>query len=242
MRRLMLAILLTLGLPVHGWAAVSFTSDIEAATANGVDTTLTLASVPGTTGDIIVAFFSWRKGSTQTVTGVTYGGAAMTQICTDQASGGGAMSGWYYTGATSTQDVVATFSLAPANMQGSASVIAGADISGTPLGTATCNANASATAASGAVTIPAGGMAIEATFIRGGPTGITVNAGQTQVAAKLDAGSMYYQASTEPDSGDGTLGWTWTVSNTSGQIIVPVLPASAGATVNFFPRRLQVNP
>lgn len=225
------------------WAAVSFTSDIEGKDDAPAGATFTLASVPGTTGDLIIAFFSWRANTGQTISGATYGGNAMTQICTSQAVGGGVLAGFYYTGASSTQNVVATFSAAPGNVQGSASVIAGADISGTPLGTASCGTDGgvSDTAYSQSVTIPANGMAIDGIMIRGGPTGIVADAGQTETAAQQTASSVYLRVSTEPASGDGTLGWSWTTNSTKAQIVVPInAAAGGGGGAQTFGFRLRV--
>jgi hypothetical protein len=242
--RLILALLFLLHAALPVWAAVTYDSDVEGVDGGGAATTLTLANVQGASGKLVVAFFSWRRNATQVMTGATYGGNAMTRICTEQYVGGGAITAWYYAGATGTGDVVGTWDAAPSNIQGAAEVLAGVDTGGTPLGTASCGTDGGVSdlAYSQSVTIPSGGMAIDGIMIRGTPVSPAADAGQTERAAQQVSSSVYLRVSTEPDSGDGTLGWSWTTNNsTKAQIVVPV-NASAGSTPNTSYFRLRVNP
>jgi hypothetical protein len=83
-------------------------------------------------------------------------------------------------------------------------------------------------------------MGFDGIMIRGTPVSPAADAGQTERAAQQTSSSVYLRTSTEPDSGDGTMGWSWTTNNsTKAQIVVPI-NAAAAASANFFPRRLQV--
>ena len=240
MRRLIIALLLALMLPGQGWADVAWVSNID--NNAGAVTTLTLANVVGSGGNAVIACFTWRKSASQVMTGVTYGGAAMTQISSEVSIGGGALACWRYWSPSGTADVVGTWNAAPGSVQGTALVFSGVDVAGTPLGTVDTDICASipCTAITSSVSLGSGGMGVDVIFVRGSASraSIATTGGNTQRSTRDAASSLYHRTSTEAVGGDGTMSWSWTTGDNAGQMAIPV--NAAPATEQTFGFRLRL--
>lgn len=217
--------------------AVAYVSDVEGVWSSG--TTLTLASVGGSGGSVVVAFVSWRNNSAQTVTGATYGGNAMTLIDGPiNTVGGGPIQAYYYV-TSSDGDVVFTFSAAPANAQATALVFSGTDSS--PIGTHQTSGAADNSAPYGtstsAVSSETDGLVVDGFALRSDSTGLTIGADQTQRSAQNASSSLFHRTSTKAGAASVTMSWSWSTNALHyAHIVVPLAPAAAsGGEVSSTP-------
>lgn len=231
MRKLLVIPLLWLLVPLKSWGAVAYVSDIEGVWSSG--TTMTLSSVVGTGGNLVVACTTWRSNTGQTNTAATYGGNAMTRIGSEITSTGASLSCWYYI-TSSDGNVVFTYSAAPSNAQGTALVFSGAHAS-SPIGTSATSASAATGTSTAAVTSAADGLVLDALGLRSDPTGLTVGASQTQRSAQEADSSVYHRTSTEPGAASVTMSWTWT--NSMGFVHMAIPIAAAASSSGLLSRR-----
>jgi hypothetical protein len=194
---------------------------------------MTLSSVGGSGGSVVVLFVSWRNNSAQTVTGVTYGGNAMTKIgSTINSGGGGPLEAWYYI-TSSDGDAVVTFSAAPANAQATALVFSGTHAT-TPIGTEQTSGAADNSApyetSTSAVTSETDGLCVDGFALRGDSTGLTIGADQDQRSAQNASGSLFHRTSTKAGAASVTMSWSWSTNALHyAHIVVPLAPSAAAS-------------
>lgn len=208
--------------------AVAYVSDVENS-ADPASGTLTLSTVLGSGGNVVIAFTTWRSNTGQTCTGATYGGNAMTRIGTEITSTGASLTSFYYV-TSSDGDVVFTYSAAPTNAQGTALVFSGVD-TGSPIGTQQTSASAGTATTTSAVTSATDGLCVDCLGLRSDNTGLTIGAGQTQRSAQEAASSVYHRTSTEPGAASVTMSWSWTNSMGFVHMAVPINAAAAGSSI-----------
>lgn len=204
--------------------AVSWVSKVSGRDTGGASTTLTLASVVGSGGDLVMAFFPWRRNA-EVMTGATYGGAAMTQLpgmpySADEIG----IDGFYKLAPAGTQNVVGTWGTAPARMYGHAHVLSGVD-QGTPFGTAgQQTGTGTQMSAALAVTTVVGGMVIDVIMVRNDGT-LSPDSEQTKRSEEEVIGTENSAVSTEPaDATTESVFWTWPNSEQYRIVAIPINP------------------
>ena len=208
--------------------AVAYVSDVENLDNTLAASTLTLSSVVGSGGDLLIAFTTWRRNSAQTCSGATYNGAAMTRIGSD-LEGEGGLAAFYTIAPAGTANVVFTYS-ANALSQGTGIVFSGAHQSA-PIGTtASTSPVAGTSTATGAVTSAADGLCVDCLYLRTSSAGLAADGAQTQRSAQDSAGTIFHRTSTEPGAASVTMSWSWTNSNQYAHLVIPISAAAAAAT------------
>lgn len=213
--------------------AVAFSSSSSGKDETGTNNTATAAAVNGNvTNPCVIAVVTYRNNASQTITGVTHDGNAMTQIGSTVSSGGGSVGMFYRVGTTTTGNVVATLSANTLGIHCMALVFSGVNQAG-PIGTA-ATSNAGGTdvelTSTAAVSSAADGMCVDGLFCRAAATAITANGGQTEQEAESTAGSIFGRASYEAGAASVTMGWTWTGATRYGHIVAPLV-AAGGSSV-----------
>lgn len=212
--------------------AVAFVSDIENTAATA--TSVTCASVPGGTGDLLIATLIWRRNSAQLSAGATYNGVAMTQIGGD-VTGEAAIAMFYMIAPAGTANVVLSVDTV-ANLVGFATVFSGAHQT-TPIGTRqTMNSTGTATSTSD-LTSEVGGLCFDAFAKRTDETGLAANGGQTEHSNQSHAGSYYARTSSKAGAATVNMGWAWTNSANFTHFAVPIAPAAGGLLTSIGTRR-----
>jgi hypothetical protein len=215
--------------------AVAYVSNISGKTTPSASS-ITLANVVGSGGNIVVAMVSWRDNSAAIATsGATYGGNAMTQLGTDY-DGAGANSGhavFYYIDPSGTADVVISFTGAnPPYIQATAAVFSGVNTSA-PFGTVVEN-NATDSSApyettTSAASSESGGLVVDLLTIRSDITGLTIGADQTQISAQDQSATMFHRTSYEAGAASVTMSWSWGLTGQHYRhTVIPIAPAAAG--------------
>jgi hypothetical protein len=213
--------------------AVAYVSDVEGEITSA--TTLTLASVVGSGGDMLFIAVNWVGTSSQTISSVTYNGSStgITQIGTPIDPGTGrALARYRLLAPSGTADVVITFSASVPNAQGTAMVLSGVNQS-SPIGTSqTASAVGGSPTTTAAATSAVGDLCVDCLMVQGNATSVaTVNGDQTQRSA-LDGGSiLIHRTSTEAGAASVTMGWTWTGAAAWAHAVTPVQAAAAGGAV-----------
>jgi hypothetical protein len=242
MRRLLLALAFLILCAARVQAQAAYVSHIACEDESGAASTLTCASVVGSGGNIVVALVTWRQNAAQTVTGVTYGGAAMTHCANPSGDtwplviDGGAVDCYYYLNPAGTASVVWTFSATiTGSSQGGALVFSGVDVSGTPIGTIQSSEVASATAtATSDVTVDADDMIVDVVMQRDSAV-LTIGANQTERSNNNAAGSIQGRTSTQDGADGGAMSWTIGAATNFAHASIPLNGAAAGAGA---PKRL----
>lgn len=203
--------------------AVAWVSKISARDASASSSTLTLASVVGSGGDLVLALFTWRNNG-ETMSGATYGGVSMTRVSGLPFTGGEVGVDCFYRLAPSgTADVVGTWSAAT-RLYGTASVFSGVHQS-SPFGTVGTETGTGTATTDITVSTTVNGMVADVIMIRIDDT-LNEDAGQTKRSEELTTGTENHATSTEPATGTShTLGWTWTNSEQYRFVAIPINPA-----------------
>lgn len=214
--------------------AVAFSSSSSGKDETGTSATATAASVNGNvTNPCVIAFVAYRNNASQTVSGVTHDGNAMTAIGSLVSSGGGSIAVYRRVGTTTTGNVVATLSAAAPQIHVLALVFSGVDQT-TPVGTHSTSNNGGADATetgSAAVTSAADGMCVDGLFCRAGASALTPDGEQTQQEAEDSAASIFSRASTEAGAASVTMHWSWTGAARFGHIVVPLNAVAAAGSI-----------
>lgn len=195
-------------------------------TAQTADASLSTNAVGGDCLDITV---TWRANTGQTISGVTFNSVSCTQIgSTVTASGGSNARFRLVAPDQTTANVVPTFSAAPGNYQITCNVLSGVDQT-TPVGDTDSAIGTAVATSTPTVTAAVGDLVIDSLMIRGGPTGITENGGQTALSAQEAASSVYHRTSSEAGAASVDMGWTWTTSSSFAHFIVVYQAAATGS-------------
>jgi hypothetical protein len=210
--------------------AVAYVSDVEGEITSA--TTLTLASVVGSGGDMLFIAVTWVGNSSQTISSVTYNGSStgITQIGTPIDPGTGRLLARYYLLAPSgTADVVVTFSASVPNGQATAMVLSGVNQS-SPIGTSqTASAIAGSPTTTAAASSATGDLCVDCLMIQGNATSVAVvNGDQTPHSAQDGSGLFFHRTSSEAGAASVTMGWTWTGAAAWAHAVTPIQAAAAG--------------
>ncbi len=210
---------------------MALTIDV-ASSANGGGTavsSLTWAHTCGASANLLRVGVSLRNGSSQTVTGITYNGVALTFVGAI-ANGTTVRSEFWKLAAPTTgssQNIVVTLSaaalvIAGAESYNGADSVLGAAVTAVGAGTAPSVVASSATGEIVADTL---------TCSSGAGRTITVGAGQTQrwnLQTGTSGADEISGGSTEAGAASVTMSWTISSSETWAIIAVPIMPLSAG--------------
>lgn len=234
--RLILTCALSL-IPVSGWAAIS-----HDATSTSQQVNVTTPSYTHTRGavcgnPVAVTTVTFQDSTPGTISGVTYGGAAMTSLCgagqgctnnARQATGSNIFSSmWIYKNPSSGGATVqATFSESMNSVILSTSTYCGVDQT-TPTGTFT-SATDSNSPVTVNVTSAAGELVVDG--VGGADVTYTVGAGQTERSNLQDAGNHDHMSSDEPGAASVTMSWTQSASHYWATIAGPLKPAASTST------------
>lgn len=220
--------------------AIAFDAASTANTGITPKATLTWSHTCSGTNRLLIVSVS--IGGTQTVSGITYSGVALTLVSGGTATNGSShVEKWYLIGpATGANDVVVTFSTS-ANAVSGAISYSGASQT-TPLGTA-----ASATGGTTVATVDVSSATSEivedamcAFDALGAPTA-TVGASQTErwnASAGPTGGDTRGCGSTETGAATTTMSWTLSAVTPWAIVAVPVKAASAALRKNLHGRDL----
>jgi hypothetical protein len=211
--------------------AVAFVSKVEATpVTTGAATTLTIPSVVGSGGNLVVAIFGWRDAGGETMSGATYNGVAMTHVgSADSGASGARVDAWYFNSPGGTANVVGTWTGAPQRIHGHALVFSGADVAGTSVGTASAeNSTGASATVDRTVTTIVDGMVVDGLYVRNDEN-FTADAGQTERSRSTVAATDAFECSTEPATTTSTTtGWTWSSAAGMAYTAVPIHPATGG--------------
>jgi hypothetical protein len=213
------------------------------ATSTSSQTAVTTPSYTHTRGvtcpnPVAITGVIWQDGTPATLSGVTYGGNAMTSLCTPGAGcTGNAMeldagpafnSLWIYKNPSSGGATVqATFSEVVNGVTIHTSTFCNVDQT-TSTGTL-AGAEGGATTASVVVTSAIGDLVTDSLAGNadgGANASYTVGAGQTEQANFSVSGNHRHMASTEPGASTVTMSWTLSVAKTWGILGVALKPAA----------------
>ena len=208
--------------------AVAFVSPAYTATTLS-GATLTASSVGASSGNVVLAFVSWRQNSGQTISGVTQASVSMSQIGSTLTIDGRCLAAFYLL-STTDGDCVATFSAAPGNAQMTVMVFSGAHGT-TPIGTEQTSTSASATSTStSAVTSDSDGLVVDG-LATSDTSSHAPDGSQTQRSSLTTSSSIDHFTSTKPGAASVTMSWSWTDSVAYRHIVVPIAPAGAGGSL-----------
>jgi hypothetical protein len=174
---------------------------------------------------ILLVSANLKRLGSETVTGVTYDGVALTLIDSD-VGGQRYASLWYLVGpATGANDIVVSVSQTVQSVDSGSISLTGVDQS-VPLGTAN-TANGSGTAPSVTVSAATDDLVVDALCIENAGT-LSVGASQTQRYNAVGADGWNKRAgSTEPGAASVTMSWSDTVGGQWAIVAVPVKPKAA---------------
>ena len=234
-RSIILFLSILIFLPTHAHAAITVDASSYVVVASTTASTASWSHTVGTGNNrILIVGVSLADTSTNFVTGITYGGTALTRIGTGSRISGGY---YYYTEMWYLLSPAGGTNTITVNVSNTASITAGAtSFTGvnlsSPLGTFV-SANGSSRNPSVSATTVAGDMVMDTMTTRGGRT-CTVGTGQTVLwnpAATNSNGYAKGSGSTELATG-GTATMSWTISKSSNWTIgaVPIHAALLAPT------------
>jgi hypothetical protein len=228
MRWFVLALSLFLASPA--WAAVTYDTDTTG-TNPASDTTHTFSHTIGTGTNVYVGVCVTTKGGSAgvgiDVTDVDIGGVQGSERRAQVTSADIKVEYWdaVLGSTTGSVDVVVT-TAANDVFRATAFSMFGVDQS-SPVGTADSTFSASATSLSLNISSAVGELVISCLATGNGTSNITVGADQTQQWLNtVDANNTFEQGSTEPGASTVTMSHSWTTSNQSVLVAVPVNAAS----------------
>jgi hypothetical protein len=212
-------------LPAYQTIAVD---NVSSGTGTATPITVSHATGSGTDRLMLVGISGASTGPNLDVSGVTYGGVALSLVGTRAYAGYQKI--WIYglvAPATGTADVVVTFSIAPAG----GAIVGVMTFTGVnqsvPLGTF-ASATGNSITPSVDVSSASGELVFDTVNHFWGP--LTAGAGQTQRWSRQSA-NITGGGSTEPGASTVTMSWTAFASNTWAIGAVPIKPAAASVTI-----------
>lgn len=234
MKWLLLTLIIWLGPLGHLWAAppvfdAQSNETMFDATSMGWD----LVVGGGCANNIVIVSVGHYNATATTLTGVTVGGSAATQIATQadtESSSENRLTTFYRKGVgTGTKAIAVTFSGNNGVAVGSARSYCDVDQT-TPLGTAASNHTNSSTATVD-VTSTTGELVVDSSLIISLPTTATVGGGQTQQANFTDLTEANFRLveSDEAGANPTTMSWSLSEARYFISIGVPLKPVSAAS-------------
>lgn len=178
---------------------------------------------------LIVATADWVGGDTDTTTGITYNGVALTKLTASKAFNTARSQLWYLVNPASGAHTIAVTS--SAGMAFIASSYTGVDQS-TPLGTPVANTGNSATPTSGSITGQVGNLLVDNVAVLGGGGALTAGGGRTNMGPSITGGWQCESSRVAGTATPITMGWTgYSGDNRWASSAVEILAAAAGPAV-----------
>lgn len=195
--------------------AVAFVQVYQGKDESGSATGITLSSVDGTAGNLIVIDVTWRNNASQTLNTITFNGSSIigNEIGSQLNSSGGSTRSFWVNGSLANASVIVGMSASVPTIQASAHVYSGTHAS-TPIGnvqTSTGTGTNTATAANTGA--DADDIVHDVLSVRVSPGTITQGADQTIRATQDTASTLHLRTSTQPGTAsDDTMSYSWTSS------------------------------
>lgn len=209
--------------------AVAYVSDVSAADVTDTAAILTLSSVVGSGGNLLIVGVTWRADAGETIVSVLYGLASCT-LLVDGVSDEAAGALYYLVNPASTADVVVTFS-GNTRSQGTATVLSGAN-TGAPFTDSDEGTSGAGTSVSLTLTTATGELLVDVLSKRGPNEAITIGADQTEQSAQSSGGaSLLHRTSTQDGASGGVMSWTWTTAANAYYAAASVAAAAGGSPV-----------